>query len=430
VSGSPNRIQYLDGLRGLAAVSVVLFHYLYWLFPAAVFGPGPGKLGSAELGWLHTSPLYAFISGSFAVALFFVLSGFVLGFPFCVKADRGTVLRAIYRRYPRLAIPILTTNFIYGLLLACKLISRSALNQIGNMTGTVDPASPFKEQLEWFALARYSLWDVFRSIHYDINPVLWTMHIEMVGSILVFGLLLIFGKRSLKANPSLKWWIYGLLSLLCLWRYPLFLAFLLGMLLCEAYVHNRLAWLRSIRVQIFLLIIAIYFAAIPTHPMKFYCQTASYGWVSNLFWLPVENRRWLLLIVAATCLIAVILNQPALQKLLCSKAGLFLGQISFSLYLSHFAVIYAVSTPLFIWLSGWHSGFMAACFSFALTFPICIGLAWLIYRWVDEPAMKLSRNMATAMDHLFRVSKRQSYQTSSQTTAVLEDKSPSIDPPA
>lgn len=69
-----HRYYELDALRGLAALSVVLFHFLNCFNCVADAVPGDGSLISV----IRFSPLHVFFSGSEAVIFFFVLSGFVL----------------------------------------------------------------------------------------------------------------------------------------------------------------------------------------------------------------------------------------------------------------------------------------------------------------------------------------------------------------
>jgi peptidoglycan/LPS O-acetylase OafA/YrhL len=57
------RLLELDGLRGLAALSVVLYHYTYMY--NQFFGH-------------RTKPLATFSRGMFGVDLFFIISGFVI----------------------------------------------------------------------------------------------------------------------------------------------------------------------------------------------------------------------------------------------------------------------------------------------------------------------------------------------------------------
>ena len=60
------RLDYLDSIRGVAAIAVVAFHYLSEYEPPF------------SISWLAATPLRAAWDGPAAVQLFFVLSGFVL----------------------------------------------------------------------------------------------------------------------------------------------------------------------------------------------------------------------------------------------------------------------------------------------------------------------------------------------------------------
>jgi peptidoglycan/LPS O-acetylase OafA/YrhL len=70
------RLQRLDGLRGIAALIVVFFHYLSAFVPALT----PDQ--TANPYWVSDTPLAVLFNGPFAVIVFFVLSGFaVIGYP-------------------------------------------------------------------------------------------------------------------------------------------------------------------------------------------------------------------------------------------------------------------------------------------------------------------------------------------------------------
>ena len=99
--GSLKHLYTLDILRGLASLAVVLWHYESFFFVA------PGELTS---NFVRSSlPMYFLFwpfyeRGPLAVALFFVLSGFVFYFVYCdsVRAGRVSAYKFVVLRFSRL----------------------------------------------------------------------------------------------------------------------------------------------------------------------------------------------------------------------------------------------------------------------------------------------------------------------------------------
>lgn len=114
-----NRLPQLDGLRGLAALYVVLHHAWLTVWPTDAGRLGPGApFGTGVLAYGH-----------FAVAVFIVLSGFCLGLP---VAERGWKLpggaRAFFRRRARRILPPYYAAVAFSLLLVGT--------RLGDETGT------------------------------------------------------------------------------------------------------------------------------------------------------------------------------------------------------------------------------------------------------------------------------------------------------
>ena len=120
--GTPDgRRAGLDGLRGLAALVVVVHHCLL-VSPAladAVAGGAPAGTGSLTW-WLSYTPLHLVWAGTEAVVVFFVLSGVVLAIP-----TRHARWRAFYpQRLARLYLPVVGAVVVATLL--ARLVPRDA----------------------------------------------------------------------------------------------------------------------------------------------------------------------------------------------------------------------------------------------------------------------------------------------------------------
>src|SRR3984957_3739809 len=85
----PGKVQYLEGLRGIAAMQVVLLHFVSGFMP-----------DTAQHAW---PPLRVLFDGHTAVYVFFLISGAVLTPSF---ARPGAFLGKLGKRGVRLSIPV------------------------------------------------------------------------------------------------------------------------------------------------------------------------------------------------------------------------------------------------------------------------------------------------------------------------------------
>ena len=203
---------FLDGLRGLAAVFVVIQRYV-GTFDGNIHEHGFGQDGKyyyiASLPFIRVF----FSGGSAAVAIFFVLSGFVLSrrpLRLLRDGDRnacGTgLLSAVVRRPIRLYLPCLGVTFAGAVLL-------HAPGRVLREVSWPEPESSlFAEAANW-VIESLRFLNPFRThssnqAWYPYSIVLWTIPIELKGSILIYSLSAIFAFNNLPRS----WKLLSLIS--------------------------------------------------------------------------------------------------------------------------------------------------------------------------------------------------------------------------
>lgn len=181
-----NRMNYLDGLRGLAALGVVAYHSNVF-FSAFSWTEAWGDMPNLILS--------RFTNGNFCVCIFFILSGYVLVIPRVKNANvtgekwGELAVRRYFRLTPIALASVLLTFFLW---ITLGIPNQSALSYGPGFAYMMDyyNFSPnFLSALYYGIIGFYT----FPQIEY--NPVLWSMGIEMIGSIVLFSCLALFPKK-------------------------------------------------------------------------------------------------------------------------------------------------------------------------------------------------------------------------------------------
>jgi peptidoglycan/LPS O-acetylase OafA/YrhL len=193
------RLSSLDGLRGIAAL-VVLVHHSLLLIPAFLAPyrmPVPSAYGDAAW-WLTYTPVHLLWDGGVAVTVFFVLSGFVLCLPFA--QGRASKWSAYYpQRLLRLYIPVWA-----AVAFACATIVVFPHAAPELVTGWV---AGHPQELNITSVINDLT--LFRSPGFS-NSALWTLKWEVVFSLLL-PVYVIFGGRWLRGWPVKICLVLGLL---------------------------------------------------------------------------------------------------------------------------------------------------------------------------------------------------------------------------
>jgi peptidoglycan/LPS O-acetylase OafA/YrhL len=307
------RIGFLDGLRGWGAVIVLLHHV------------GERFLVEADGRIMPTWSRFIY-DGPFAVLVFFVVSGFALSHVNFGKTAQNLRI-ATLSRYFRLAIPIFVTSFVgYAMLKAGLFANIETSKRYGisetwlGQTFVFDPS--------FLSFVKFSLYNVFFDYvpGTSYNTSLWTLSIELFGSMLVYSYLSLF-RRDGSAHLLMAFALFCLLLKIA----PYYACFIGGYLAAEAYA--RLEKVAPWRVIVESL--------------------AGIGFYAVVFLITMYRPTNLgMLCALATVFVFSVAFSSPLRWLLTTRVSEFLGRISFPLYLIHLYVICSWSVHLFTWLEG------------------------------------------------------------------------------
>lgn len=363
------KLVQLEGLRGIAAVIVMLGHMIRGLVP-----PDDGK-------WHGLHQFHRWLlNGGAAVTIFFVLSGFILSLPFTKDRSPLRVLTALLKRWPRLAaLTTLACLFSWGLIV----LSQDYYQQAAAVTNNAWMASHFNAPLQgqdisWMAAIREGLYRVFLSGQSNFDSPLWTMRIELFGSFAIFFIApVLFALK----NWPLRLIVIGALMVAGGATGPLtyITDFLVGSILAMLFAEQRMPKFSN-------------WAAVVMGAAGIYLFCFSAG-ENHLIhapiraMLPAGETAHFVWDVSAVLIILVLLGNPFLSRLFSKSWAIWLGLLSFPIYLLHVPIMLSAGAVSIVSTVGslGETGavLLAATVTIALTIACALPLAWVDKAWTS-----------------------------------------------
>lgn len=330
-----SRERFLDGLRGWASLFVLQCHTFTFFLLKGSFGSSAyffwsqgGISGILKFGiFVIGIVIYRFIGdGSLPVYVFFVLSGYVLTLGYVRTGKIRFVYVQALRRYPRLAPPILAVCVVACLLMKAGFMFNLRASEIFDGSDWIGRFYNFAPSA--FGVLKFSLFDVFLQYNGEssYNFVLWTMHIEFVGSFVVLVMAVIGHDR------WWRWAFYCSAAILLAAIGSPFASFCIGLTLSEFYYAPVFKKVTRSRAMPLGVVIALIFIVIS--PMIDQRLELKYE--------PTFNSA------CAGLLLFCVLVSPRLKSVLSTRLSRFLGSLSFPLYLVHPIMITSLGS-LFAW---------------------------------------------------------------------------------
>jgi peptidoglycan/LPS O-acetylase OafA/YrhL len=352
------RLTHLDAVRGLASVAVLCNHYML-----AYGFPGNRALLCAPLSFWWDGPA--------AVSLFFVLSGLVLSLRFFRSGDCIGLRPYCAARACRIMTP-------YLFVLAVSWLLRSQhLGPVGGGLPYSDwLGSYWSHPLGLKSLVRQAV--LFPALDgwrdFFLVPQAWSLATEMSLSLLVPVGVLVAGRGT-------AWlWSTALAAYLLAGSCVFVLHFAAGMTIARHYAAI-IALLRSRR------------GLVPAVATLGLCL---YGWRNAWAHLPALHRFHaddLLPGAGAVLLLVAASSSDAAKAALNFAPVRHVGRVSYSLYLVHMLVLFAV-TPRMLRAFPGMSNASSWSVGFAVTGSVSVILALLMYRVIEAPSISLGRAAA------------------------------------
>jgi len=308
------------------------------------------------------------------------MSGFVLSRTFFLTSDDAVIRQQFAKRYLRLAIPVLTcTLIVYALAVAGLFVKDPAVPSFLRGMFAFEPSI-------WSAIAQ-GTWQSFflsgtRYSSYD--PVIWTMRIEFIGSLLTFALcLFVKGFR----YKSLIYCLVIAAFVRTQGESGLYFAlFVIGVWLASS-AGKPISNIFAAALVIAGVFLGGYHEGSHFHELI--------GWLDFSTALPGLDAYHVANALAGIAIFFAVIRNARLADI-ATKFKL-LGTLSFPVYLLHLPILATAGMGCFVWLRAQDVGFSISAAAAIATTALLTGVASLAFhRFVDRRAVRLSRQFSDA----------------------------------
>lgn len=350
-----NKILSIHQLRGIAALLVVLFHFRGYL---------NGTYAQKDLGYI------LFGAGAFGVDLFFMISGFIIALSTRKKTSPLIFgIRRFFRIYPAFFIifiigtlTVYSNNSTQDLLRAMFFIHKDyTLASPGFGFNILGPAWTLTYEIYFYSLFVLGMtlshkYRVFLASIFLLTPII-IIQLAYTGSIDFSGT----GVPQISLDVPMYNFIRFASS-------PILVEFIIGMVLYEIFTAQNVVITKSIATIIFASCIGVF--------LTFYFSRSNYvfGMTGFGLWSVILITGFLVYDKAGGIKESPILN--------------YLGNISFSLYISHYLIINILDfyKPIF-----WVSTFGISRLILATT--LCMLVATFMYIFIEKPFITIGKKI-------------------------------------
>lgn len=355
-AGTETRLVALDGIRGLMTIFVLVSHY---------FAEVPNGWSAFSVGWI-------------AVLTFFTLSGFLVGRLILDKSDRANFYTVFYVRRLCRTLPV----YVF-----CVLVVFAALWIIGERTWTAET--------HYFPLWSYlTFWQNFYMVEtgsvgqHWLAPT-WTLTVEEHFYLIAPALILFTPRRHLitvlaigiALSVGFRAYIYYGTDLNALWALTMLPgradALFLGIIAAVVFRDNNITWRHydmALRIAPIILLVL-------TFAIRFIDGES--GHMTQVLGL------FLVALASAIYILSIARGAPEADRLQ-SKALIFCGHNSYSIYLTHLMVLGLMHGLILDSVPNVASTTQILVTLMAI--PVALFIGWAFTKLVEEPITAYGRS--------------------------------------
>ena len=366
-AGSDEKLAPLEFLRGVAAFGVFAIHLLIGFAPSHS-GYFAETAPTAAIGGI----LFAPYDGPALLAFFFLLSGFVLTRSVMLSSGTQAVVRGLLKRWPRLALLCLISTVLSWALLRSGLYFHEQAARISGsdwLLHHVVPGPPEGRTLTLWRAVRQGGYAVFSACEVWLNTSLWTMRIELLGSMVSIGLAPVFiagrGWRAILALTAVLGFIFFTFQ-------PFLAEFVVGTALARL-VHGRRELLPRWAARI--VVAATLFLLLVNKPVGELVGLDRLGPNVHVAWLPIS-----------ALMVLSVLSLPGLSRGPGAVFARWLGFVAFPMYVLHIPMMCSLGSFVLVRANAVmpepQAALLAALLTVAATVALAVPLGELDRLWV------------------------------------------------
>ncbi|MBS5660834.1 MAG: acyltransferase [Clostridiales bacterium] len=363
------RLDWIDGLRGICCILIFVHHFLLIFYPGTYSGNAVPSHMIAKLDiYLAQSPFASLFNGNFLVCIFCVVSAVSISYSIFRRTDLNRLSRSMIKRFPRLALPLFVTSLLVYFMIKLSLFENDAAVRI-TQSWWLDLY--YKNDPELWQVFRTSFIDVWFVGNSEFSTAFWMLKYIFYGSFATYILSIMAWNKNKKIL-----FVYLLTAVAFLLLDNLIFNFILGTIL-GYFISNEMKPPHSKTIGVLLILLGMFLGGYPTgispdnvyrffpvvlkevKPYFVYHSIGAFLMVAGLYYLDL--------------------------KLLKRRLFLFLGKISYAVYLLHIPVLFSFSTKLFVCLYSNNGHYqLNSVVVFILSLLLLCGVAFLFYITVER----------------------------------------------